>query len=62
MTSPFLSPCAAPCPLVPTKVGTQGRQGVLFRIEASNLFKALYRSWIPTFVGMSGDGPVENVQ
>jgi hypothetical protein len=62
MTHAFPMQVATPSPLVPTNVGTQGRPSTLFRPEASILFKAQHRSWIPTFVGMSGDGSVENVQ
>ena len=42
-------------PLIPTKVGIQGCQCGLFRLGASSLFTWKYRSWIPIFVGMSGD-------
>jgi septal ring factor EnvC (AmiA/AmiB activator) len=41
-------------PLVPTKVGTQGRPRGVYGSAASSQRSKLRRSWIPTFVGMSG--------
>ncbi len=41
-------------PLIPTNVGIQGRRRTLSRIAASSLHLQQNRSWIPTFVGMSG--------
>ena len=41
-------------PLIPTNVGSQGEPCALFRPAASSLPTQANRSWIPTFVGMSG--------
>ncbi len=42
-------------PLVPMKIGTQcGTRGLL-RIEAAIPCKAHHRSWMPIFIGMSGE-------
>jgi len=43
-----------PLPLIPTKVGIQGRFGKPRGIEAKSRNKPCRLPWIPTFVGMSG--------
>ena len=41
-------------PLMPTNVGIQGRRQILSKLAASIRHTRQNRSWIPTFVGMSG--------
>ena len=41
-------------PLIPTNVGIQGEPRVVSELTASTLHPQHNRSWIPTFVGMSG--------
>jgi hypothetical protein len=41
-------------PLIPTTVGIQGRRQTLSRLAASIPRPSQNRSWIPSFVGMSG--------
>ncbi|MEQ1784871.1 MAG: hypothetical protein ABMA14_26285 [Hyphomonadaceae bacterium] len=40
--------------LTSTNVGIQGRRRILSKLAASSLHPQHDRSWIPTFVGMSG--------
>jgi len=44
-----------PVPLVPTNVGTQGSHRSLSEPEAAIPHRARHRSWIPIFIGTSGD-------
>ena len=52
-------PASACAPLIPANAGTQGEPRILSRFEAvraaSILHAQLHPSWIPTFVGMSGE-------